>query len=168
MVLVVRELREAVQQGTGRFTPLRARDDLAVTRHRVVDASKLRVEPQRWCGIGLAEKLLARGVHMIAIDVRIGEDVHELVRLELDLSGNKVQQERVLGHVERHAEKEVARPLVHHQRESSVGDEELEQRVAGGQRRRVELAGVPRGHEVAAARGSLADPADDVGELIDS
>src|SRR5437868_5822757 len=76
------ELREAVEKWTRRFATLGARHDLAVARDRIVDAAELGVEPKGRWGIGLALQLLARRVDVIAIDVRIGEDVHELVRLE--------------------------------------------------------------------------------------
>ena len=104
---------------------------------------------------------------MIPVDVGVGQHVRELVGHEIGDLRDEVQEDRVLGDVERHAEEQVAGALIHHQRELSVRDEELEQRVARGQGCRVELSRVPGGHDVAAARRSLADAADDVGELID-
>ena len=93
--------------------------------------------------------------------------MHELVGLELDLASHQVQQKRVLGHVERHPEHEIARALVHHQRELPAGDEELEERMARRQRGLLELAGVPRIHDHPTARGLLADLPDRVAQLVD-
>src|SRR5439155_9396531 len=64
-------------------------------------------------------------------------------------------------------EEEIAAPLVHHHREPSLRDEELEERMTRGQARLIELAGVPRDHDVAAALGTIAEVADDVAKLID-
>src|SRR3977135_3833272 len=78
-----------------------------------------------------------------------------------------MQQDRVLRHVERHAEEEVARALIHHQAELSFGDEELEERVAGGQAGLVQLSRVPRGDHVTPARRVGLERVDDVRQLID-
>ena len=99
--------------------------------------------------------------------MRVGEDVDEFARLELHLTCHQMQEERVLGNVERHAEHEIARALVHHQREPRTGDEELEQRVARWERCRIDLAGVPRAHDHAAARRLFADHADHLAQLVD-
>jgi len=111
--------------------------------------------------------LLARRVDVITIDVRVREHVNELVWLELDLAGDEMKQERVLGHVEGHAEHEVARALIHHQRELPAGHEELEQRMTCRERCLFQLAGVPGVHDHPPARGLLADEADRVAQLVD-
>src|SRR2546423_10802148 len=92
VVLIFLELRKAIEKRTRRFATLGARHDLAVARDRIVDAAELGVEPKGRCGIRLALQLLARRVDVIAIDVRIGEDVHELVRLELYLARDEMEK----------------------------------------------------------------------------
>src|SRR5438093_698475 len=120
-------------------------------RERVIDASELRIEPQRWGWVRLAFELLARRVKVIAVDVGVRENMDELEGLELHLTRHEMQEQGVLGHVERHAEHEIARALVHHERELSAGDEELEERVTGRKRCLIELARVPREDEHSAA-----------------
>src|SRR5881296_2083137 len=64
-------------------------------------------------------------------------------------------------------EHKIARSLIHHQREARTGDEELEEGVTRRQRRRLDLAGVPRAHDHAAARRLLADETDRLTQLVD-
>src|ERR1700687_1133457 len=126
MELVLLEARDGIEHRPGFFAGASGGHDLAVARDHVVEASEARIERQTRGRVWLARKLLSHGVLVIAIDVRVGEHVDELIGYEAAELGDEMQQHRVLRHVERHAEEEIAGALIHHDAEPSVRDEELE------------------------------------------
>jgi hypothetical protein len=78
------------------------------------------------------------------------------------------RQERVAGDVEGHSEEDVARALVELARQLAVLDVELKQRVAGRQRHLGRLGRVPRGDDVAATPGVLAQLVHQPRDLVDA
>lgn len=87
---------------------------------------------------------------MIAVDVRVTEGMDEFAGpVAADLRQHQRQQ-RVGGDVERDPEEGVGAALVELARQLAVGDVELKQAVAGRQGHAVDVAGVPRGNDVAA------------------
>src|SRR5688500_17429256 len=144
MELVLLEARDRVEERTRLLAGAGASHDLAIARDDIVETAQLGVEREAWGWERRARELLARAFHVIAIDVRVGEDVNELVRDESRELRDEVQEHGVLGDVERHAEEKIAGALIHHHAQLSVGDEELEERVARRHARPIDLAGGPR------------------------
>src|SRR5437773_6003715 len=106
MELVLLETRDRVEQRAGLLAGARSIDDLVVTRNDIVEGAQGGIERETRRGIGLALELLPSRVEVIAVHVRVREDVDELVRHQARELRDEVQHQRVLGHIERDAEEE--------------------------------------------------------------
>ena len=78
--------------------------------------------------------LLFEGLHMVLVDVVVSQGVDKVPGLEAGDVRDHVSQERVRRNVERHAQAHVGRALVQLARQLAVGNVELSQAVAWGQR----------------------------------
>ena len=105
---------------------------------------------------------------MVAVEVRVSGRVDELAGAEAAGLGDHQRQQGVGGDVERHAEEHVRAALIQLAGEFPVRHIELEEAVAGRQGHLVNLAGIPGGHQQAAAVGMAADHVDDIRELVDA
>ena len=84
-----------------------------------------------------------RLLHVVAVQVRITAGPDKIAHFEVALLRHHMHQQRVAGDIERQAEEYIARALIELAGELAVGDVELEERVARGQRHFVQLADVP-------------------------
>ena len=99
---------------------------------------------------GARDKLQARLLEVVEIEVRVAERVDELAGLQAGHLRHHHRQQRVGRDVERHAEEDVGGALVELARQPALGDVELEQAVARRQRHLVDVGRVPRGDDQAA------------------
>src|SRR4051794_12868111 len=111
------------------------------------------IEPHLRKGARRARQLLTRLIEMVQVEMRVAKREHELTWLEPGHLRHHEREERIRSDVERHAEEKIGAALVHLARKLAVGDVELEQRVARGQRHAVDVGGVPRRNEVATGVG---------------
>src|SRR5438876_11985305 len=108
MELVLLETRYGLEQRPRLLAGLRAGHAVAIARDDVVETPQSRVQRETRRRVWLARELLPSAIHVIPVDVGVGQDVRELVGHEIgDLRG-EVQGHRVLGGGERYAEEQVA------------------------------------------------------------
>mmetsp|Transcript_22694 Transcript_22694/g.73459 ORF Transcript_22694/g.73459 Transcript_22694/m.73459 type:complete len:215 (-) Transcript_22694:1002-1646(-) len=127
--------------------------------HRVGDL-ELREEER------LAGELLAQRLDVVVIDVRVPDDVHKVAALEAGHVRQQAGEQRVRGDVERHAEAQVSRALVHLAGELPVGHVELGKHVAGRQRHFGNVGRVPGGEDDPPVVRLLLDRLDDLSDLV--
>ncbi len=116
-----------------------------------------------WFAFELEPRLLA----VVVVQVGVAERVHEIARLEAGDLSNHRHQKGIGSNVERHTQEDVCRSLIELAGELAVGNVELEEQMAGGQRHLVELPDVPGVHDEPATVRIGANLFDDVGELVD-
>ena len=94
------------------------------------------LQNQRWSRqrAGRARQLRVRLFHMVAVEVRVAEGMHELAGLKIADLGDHQRQQRVGGNIERHPQEDIAAALVELAAQLAVGHIELEQAVARRQR----------------------------------
>ena len=97
----------------------------------------------------------------------VAEGMNELSGLQLTYLSHHHSQKSVRSDVEGNSEKDICASLVELARESSAGNIELEQCVAGRQSHALQFAHVPGAHDVASRFGMSADLLDDMTDLID-
>src|SRR5271166_890576 len=108
---------------------------------------------------------------MVRVDVRVTEGMNELPGGQARDVGHENGEQGVARDVERNAQEQVGRTLVELARELSLGQVELEQRVARRQSHVGNIGRVPGRDDQAAAyrRGGICldrlDPRDQVGDL---
>ena len=115
----------------------------------------------------VAGELQTALVDMVVVDMCVAEGVDKVAILETCCLRNHHSEESVAGDVEGDAEEYVGRALVELARESSVGDIELEEDVAGRQSHTVDLANVPSRNQQAARVGIGLYLLDELGDLVD-
>lgn len=76
-------------------------------------------------GPGAAQKLLAQGLHVVEVDVRVSQHVHQVARAQAAHLGHHKRQQRVRGDVERDAKAQIGAALVHLARQLALGHEKL-------------------------------------------
>src|SRR6266513_2112506 len=94
MELVLLEPRDRIEQWPWLLAGAGAEDDLAVPTDDVVEVLQRWIERETRRRERLARELLARRVLVVAIHVRVGEHVDELVRDEPGELRDEVQEER--------------------------------------------------------------------------
>ena len=97
----------------------------------------------------------------------VAERMDEVAGAEVRHLGDHHGQQRVARDVERHAKEGVGRPLIELAGQAAVGDVELEQAVARGERHLRNVSRVPCRHDQSPAVRVAADLGDDVGDLVD-
>src|SRR4051794_39567926 len=73
MELVLLEPRDPIEKRAGLLAGARARHDVVVARDDLVEVAKSWIHCETRGGIRLARELLAHGLDVIAVDVRVGE-----------------------------------------------------------------------------------------------
>ena len=120
----------------------------------------------RGSGRGVARKLLARLLLVVAVEMRVAERVDELADVEAALARDQMRQQRVARDVEGHAEEQIRRALIELARQPPVRDIELEQAMAGRQLHPLDVGHVPgRDDEPARIRIAL-DLGHQPGDLV--
>ena len=105
--------------------------------------------------------------HVVGVDVRVAEGVHEVLGLQPANLRHHHRQQGVGGDVEGHAEENVRAALVELARELSVVGVELEHRVARRQRHLIDIRWIPRAHDEPPRIGIALELLDEIGDLVD-
>jgi hypothetical protein len=92
----------------------------------------------------LARELQSGLLDVIEVKMRVSESVNEFSGLKTAHFGYHHRQQRVRGYIERHAEKDIGRPLIHLTRQFALCDIELEQQMTRRKRHSTKLAHIPR------------------------
>src|SRR6266853_1693827 len=96
----------------------------------IEDVPYRRVEPHARQRPRRASELLSRLLHMVRVEVRIAEGMHEFARLQLTYLRHHQREQRIGSDVERHTEENVRAALVHLAGKPSIRHVELKQDVA--------------------------------------
>ena len=118
-------------------------DELEVFVLEVEDGLHIGVDEHARQGAWGARELQLGLLEMVQVEVGVARGVDEVARLQARHLRHHLQQERIAGNVERHSEERVSTALVELKRESTIGDVELEDGVAGWERHAVDLGHVP-------------------------
>lgn len=76
-------------------------------------------------GPGAAQKLLAQGLDVVEVNVRISQHVHQIAGAQATHLGHHKRQQRIRGDVERDAKAQIGAALVHLARQLALGHEKL-------------------------------------------
>ncbi len=141
--------------------------EVEVLERVVRDALGPAPELQRRVRVRLVAQLFVHLVDVVVVDVNVTTRPYELAQFQVALVCDHHRQQRVAGDVERDAKEHVAASLVELARQLAVLHVELEERVAGRQRRRRNVLGVPRCHHQTARVRVVLDLLHHVGDLVD-
>ena len=142
-------------------------DHLEVLDRVVEDALRLARDLQLRQRPRLSRQLQLDLLEVVRVDVHVTTRPDELADLQIALLCDHVDEQRVAGDVEGHAQEHVTASLVQLAGQLAVGHVELEERVTGRQQHLVDLGGVPgRDDEASRVRVRL-DLLDQVRDLVD-
>ena len=125
------------------------------------------LDPKLGQGPDLPAQLQPRLIEVVGIEVHVAAGPHEHARLQPAFARQHVGQQRVGSDVEWHAKEQVGAALIQLEVEPSRRDLRLKQTMARRQRHAPDLAWIPGGDDLPAARGILADELDQFADLVD-
>mmetsp|Transcript_1744 Transcript_1744/g.4928 ORF Transcript_1744/g.4928 Transcript_1744/m.4928 type:complete len:430 (+) Transcript_1744:290-1579(+) len=142
--------------------------DLEVGEGAGLDRVHLRVDGERGERARRALELHLESVDMVEVNVRIADRVHKAAALEPREVGEDAREQSVRRDVERHAQPEVGRALIHLAGERTVCDIKLGKHMAGRQGHLLQVGRVPSGHDDAPIVRLVLNLVEDLSHLVDA
>src|ERR1700693_6262087 len=122
-------------------------EDLEILVRIVEQARRFAPDHKPRQGEGGASQLQVGLLQMIEVQMAIAARPNEVPHFKIALLRQHVRQQRVGGDIEGHAEQSIGAALVQLTGQTSLGDMELEQSMAGQQCHPLQFADVPRAHD---------------------